>query len=165
MDQNAGGPRRASSPVDGAPRRDTRYQGAIVREHSILLIQHCELATDRRYWLLPGGRIETGETEEECVAREMQEETHLRVGVERLLVACKTAVDAFYPWRKTYLCHIIEGEAAPGEEPEPEHYTLYSISDVRWLDLRDDPSTWDTLIVSDDITYPELLEIRRLLRY
>ena len=66
--------------------RITRYQGAIIRDHHILLIQQTEHASGRSYWLLPGGGIEPDETEEDCVQREMWEETGLHVHVQCLLL-------------------------------------------------------------------------------
>ena len=55
--------------------RTTRYQGAIIREHHILLLKQTEHASGRSYWLLPGGRIEPEETEERCVQREVLTKT------------------------------------------------------------------------------------------
>ena len=98
--------------------RITRYQGAIYQDHSILLITHRIHETGREYWVIPGGGLEDGETEEECVAREMKEETYLDVRVERLLVHEPGHPDGIYKFRKTYLCTPIGGEAQPGFEPE-----------------------------------------------
>ncbi len=56
-----------------------RYQGAIIQNNHMLLICHQEHASGRAYWLIPGGGIEPGETEVECVIREMKEETCLDV--------------------------------------------------------------------------------------
>lgn len=55
--------------------RIIRYQGAIIKDHHVLLLRHREHKTGRSYWLFPGGSIEENETEEQCVAREMFEET------------------------------------------------------------------------------------------
>src|SRR6185369_10431159 len=65
--------------------RIVRYQGAIVQDHQLLLIQHREHASGRGYWVIPGGGQEGAESEEACVRREMLEETGLEVAVERLL--------------------------------------------------------------------------------
>ncbi len=140
-----------------------RYQGAIVRDHTILLIQHREHAGGRSYWLLPGGGREAGESEEACVIREMQEETGLQVAVERLLVEAprQPGTDR---WHKTYLCHPLSGEAQPGYEPEPEVAAYYCIAEVRWVDLRDEES-WGEKVVSDPYTYPELKQICAILGY
>ena len=43
----------------------TRYQGAIIRDHHILLLKQTEHASGRSYWQIPGGRIEQDETEEQ----------------------------------------------------------------------------------------------------
>lgn len=45
------------------------------------------LRNGRGEWELPGGRLEVGESPEECVAREMREELNLRVDVGPLLDA------------------------------------------------------------------------------
>ena len=70
----------------GSVTRSTRYQGAIIRDHQILLIKQTEHASGRSYWLLPGGGIEPDETEERCVQREVLEETGLHVLVQDLLL-------------------------------------------------------------------------------
>lgn len=43
------------------------------------------LMNERDEWELPGGRIELGETPEECVEREISEELSLSVAVDELL--------------------------------------------------------------------------------
>ncbi len=140
-----------------------RYQGAIVCEHTLLLVQHCEHAGGRSYWLLPGGGREEGESEEQCVRREMQEETGLEVRVERLLME-KPRSPGDEEKHKTYLCTVLVGEAQPGYEPEPEASRYYRIAAVRWIDLRDE-ADWGEAVRSDPYTYPDLVQIREILGY
>lgn len=45
------------------------------------------LENERGEWELPGGKLETGENPEECVAREIREELDLRVEIGPLLDA------------------------------------------------------------------------------
>ena len=144
--------------------RTTRYQGAIIRDHHILLISHTDHKTGRTYWLLPGGGMEPGESEEECVAREMREETSLVVHIERLLLNEEAAEGRVYRFYKTYLCTPVSGEAAPGYEPEPEAAATYAISAVGWFDLRE-PLSWGHAVAGDAITYPLLLRVRAALGY
>jgi 8-oxo-dGTP pyrophosphatase MutT (NUDIX family) len=142
--------------------RSIRYQGAILRDEYILLIQHREHASGHSYWLLPGGGREDGETEEQCVLREMKEETGLDVKVERLLMDEPEHPGGAYQRHKTYLCTILSGEAQPGYEPEPEVAALYRIAAVSWFNLRDEAS-WGEKVISDPFTYPEMKRIREIL--
>ena len=81
--------------------RQTRYQGAIIKDDKILLIRHTEHASGHSYWVIPVGGREAGETEMACVMREMLEETNLVVRVERLLVETALPNDPFNKKRKT----------------------------------------------------------------
>ena len=144
--------------------RHTRYQGAIVKDHRILLIRHQQHATRIEYWVIPGGGLEPRESEEECVVREMKEETHLDVEIDSLIFDEPGHPDGAYAWRKTYLCHPVSGEASPGHEPEPDAAAAYRISEVRWFDLRDE-TDWDEDLCQDPITYPQLIRLREFLGY
>jgi hypothetical protein len=125
--------------------RHTRYQGAIIRDHQILLIRHRQHVTGIEYWVIPGGGLDLHESEEECV----DEPSH---------------PDGPYAWIKTYLCRPVSGVAGPGFEPEPDAAAEYSISDVRWFDLRDEFG-WDEDLRQDPFTYPQLVRLREILDY
>ncbi len=141
-----------------------RYQAAIIQDDHVLLIKILEHRSGREYWVLPGGGRDAGESEEECVRREMKEETHLDVSVDRLLLDVADEGDGAYDRYKTYACRPTGGVPRPGYEPEPEAASVYAISEVGWFDRRDD-NTWDDLLVNNPIMYPLLQGIRRALGY
>jgi len=144
-------------------KRHTRYQGAIVYENKLLLIKALDHQDGLLFWLIPGGGREDGESEEACICREMLEETHLEVSVERLLVEMESFPDdATYQRYKTYLCRVVRGEASPGFEPEDAAAPLSTMLEIGWFDL-DDPESWDPLLVSTPYTYPQVLMIREAL--
>lgn len=142
--------------------RHTRYQGLIVEEGHVLLIKHREHATGLGYWVIPGGGIDGDESEEQCVIREIKEETNLEVEVERLLFEEPGHTGEAYRWRKTYLCKPIGGEPSPGYEPELEAAENYAITEVRWFDLQDE-TDWGSDLMNDPITYPQLALAKRKL--
>lgn len=144
--------------------RHTRYQGLIIRDDNVLLIQHSSHTGEWSHWLLPGGGLEMGETPEECVIREMKEETLLDVEVVRLVLDEPGHPDSAYQRRKSYLCRVISGKEAPGFEPELEASSVYAITDVRWLDLLDEGS-WGSEIREDPYIYPQLIRVQQLLGY
>ena len=145
-------------------KRHTRYQGAIINNHQMLLIKHREYKTGRSYGVIPGGGMEPGETEEESVRREMKEETNLNVQVISLLMDEPDFPGGTYQRLKTYLCAPLKGEASPGFEPEQDATSVYGIVEVKWFDLRSE-ANWGQEIIDDPITYPQLKNIRRILSY
>jgi len=142
----------------------TRYQGAIIREHQILLLKQIEHASGRSYWQIPGGRIEPNETEEQCVQREMLEETGLQVQIDSLLLDEPSPSDSIYQCWKTYRCAILAGEARPGSEPEADLADAYSFTEVGWFDLRH-PATWNARLGADSYIAAWLQRIREALGY
>ncbi len=144
-------------------KRHTRYQGAIVQNNQLLLIKAVELATNELYYLIPGGGREDGESEQECIQREMREETHLEVAVERLLLDMPAfPEDQTYRRYKTYLCRVVGGEASPGFEPEDVLAPLSTMLEIGWFNLGEMES-WDPLLVSTPYTYPQVLMIEEAL--
>jgi 8-oxo-dGTP pyrophosphatase MutT (NUDIX family) len=108
--------------------------------------------------------LDSPESEEECVIREMKEETNLDVIIEQLAFDEPAPAGGVYKWRKSYICTPVSGEASPGYEPEPEVAEHYSISEVRWFDLRD-VGQWEDELKDDPFTYPQLIMLREFLGY
>ena len=68
---------------------EIRLAAIIVRNGNLLLLQHQK--GNARYWVLPGGRLQAGETLEAGLKRELREELGLRsVDVGPLVIACET---------------------------------------------------------------------------
>ena len=141
--------------------RHTRIQGLIIKDHKILLIRGYEIQTGISFWVIPGGHREAGESEEECLVREMREETHLEVRVEKLLIEQAFPLDGPNAVYKSFLCTPIGGQLRPGSEPEDDNF---EIAALRWFDLRDEKS-WSINLKKDPYTYPQLLNIRKILGY
>ncbi|MFH1096206.1 MAG: NUDIX hydrolase [Candidatus Desantisbacteria bacterium] len=62
---------------------DIRVAACIIENNKILMIQHKK--DDKKYWLLPGGRIEYGETIIQAIKRELIEETGVEISVGKLM--------------------------------------------------------------------------------
>jgi 8-oxo-dGTP pyrophosphatase MutT (NUDIX family) len=143
-------------------KRHTRYQAAIIKDDHILLVKNQNMRTGEAYWLIPGGGIEPGETDIECICREAREETGLEVAVDRLLFEVASLPGGMYKYLRTYLCKRVSGEVEAGYEPEAE-FTV-NIIDIRWFDLRA-PETWEDQIIQSPFLYPLLVKLRQVLGY
>ncbi|MHA2038268.1 MAG: NUDIX domain-containing protein [Promethearchaeota archaeon] len=144
--------------------RTSRYQGAVIRDDHILLIKHRHYNNDLEYWIIPGGGREEGETEEECVKREIKEETNLDVVVEQLLLEMRGQTDSNYRFYKTYFCQPLSDNAQPGTEPELEPGMDYEISEVGWFDLRSEEK-WPDGDIFKRFVYPVLKKLQDILGY
>ena len=144
--------------------RITRYQGAIIRNDQILLIKQRYHKDGIHYWIIPGGGREEGETEEECVKREIKEETNLDVVVEKFLLNIPGNINNFYPFYKTYLCKPISDDAKPGSEPELESGIGDEISEVGWFDLRSEVN-WPSGLIFRNCVYHMMKKIQNALGY
>jgi 8-oxo-dGTP diphosphatase len=61
-----------------------RAAGILIHEGELLLVRHEK--GDHSYWLLPGGGVDFGETVENGLKREFQEEVGLEIEVGRLVM-------------------------------------------------------------------------------
>jgi 8-oxo-dGTP diphosphatase len=83
-------------------------------------------------WGLPGGSLEYGEHPEDAVIREVQEETGLTIGIEKLLLIKSWTPDRVGMF---YLCKVTGGTFYPTDEvSEYAYFSLDKLPDVRPLD-------------------------------
>ncbi|OGI71765.1 hypothetical protein A3J61_00030 [Candidatus Nomurabacteria bacterium RIFCSPHIGHO2_02_FULL_38_15] len=90
-----------------------RAAAIIVNKNNILLIHR--ISHGKEYYVFPGGGVENGETIEQAVLREVQEEASLEVKIEKLLYhqIYDDNTEQFF-----YLCHYISGEPKLGDGNE-----------------------------------------------
>jgi 8-oxo-dGTP pyrophosphatase MutT (NUDIX family) len=124
-----------------------------------LLLLHCVPHGEAGFWVLPGGGRDAGESEPECVAREVREEAGIEVAVGPLLydVPADPPDGTYTRWR-TYLCRVMDGEAAPGGGEGWAELTA-----VRWLPLAEHQA-WEPALCADPFLHPQLLRIRAALQ-
>ncbi len=102
---------------------------AIVLREGMLLLSH---ETVTGWWLIPGGGLEEGETPEECVVRETEEETGLIVRPLRQFLTLYEYYEEYRYISRYFVCEVTgsgrmrltEAEARRGLEP-------------RWLPLEE----------------------------
>lgn len=92
---------------------------ALVRQHDLLLIQRNRPPSEG-LWTLPGGRLEAGESPEQCAERELREELGISVYGLRPLIVLSHGVHRL----QTFATQAFDGEITP----DPAE-----IRDWRWV--------------------------------
>ena len=119
----------------------TSLRGTIKNDDGIILIHRIKKNSDdevRDYYVVPGGKMEQGESEEETVKREVFEELgiHVRVGT-KLLEICNNFDDSIQIF---YECEYVDGVLGTGTGPEftnhDEYYGVYKIEIIKYKDLK-----------------------------
>jgi 8-oxo-dGTP diphosphatase len=108
--------------VAASPDKPTiRVAGLLVHEGRILMVEQGH--GEERYWLLPGGGVQFGETLADAVRREFDEELSLRVGVSKLLAIVESiSPDPDYA---KHVVHLVFEVSAPHEVvPEPSEVKI-----------------------------------------
>lgn len=96
-------------------------------------------ATQRGYgdykdwWEFPGGKVEAGETPEEALVREIQEELDTTIKVERFLTTVDWDYPKFHLTMHCYLCTVAEGDLTLREHEAAKWLTMDDIDSVNWL--------------------------------
>lgn len=113
----------------------TRVSVIVVADEQILLVKHRK--GNRQYWVLPGGRLEYGESFEECAVREMKEETGLEVAVDEFVFLSEAiAPDRSRHIVNVYLtAHVTGGILKLGDEPVLAAVDYLPIKDLESLTL------------------------------
>lgn len=113
--------------LDHKPQLFSFRVAALIFHQGYLLVNRS--VTDR-YWSLPGGRAEIGESTEETILREIEEELHVKASIERLVWSAENffaygdyqaheiafyyqiRLDESFPFRESDIIHrVADGEA------------------------------------------------------
>jgi 8-oxo-dGTP diphosphatase len=122
---------RAASVMDFG----VRVAAVVEREGALLLVRHQKPDRDP-YWVLPGGRLEPGETIPECASRELAEETRLTAGFSGVLYVSEFRREGRHTIDVVARMTLEgDGEASLGSDPEVAPGTEPTLAEVRWVSI------------------------------
>lgn len=96
-------------------------------------------ATQRGYgawkdwWEFPGGKVETGETAEEALKREIREELDTEISVDEFLMTVEYDYPEFHLSMDCFLCSVVSGNLTLLEHEAAKWLPLTDPLQVRWL--------------------------------
>ena len=101
-------------------------------------------ATQRGYgefegmWEFPGGKIETGESRESALKREIQEELGIDITIDKFLCTTDYDYPSFHLTMHCYLCRVELGMIELREHKSARWLTVDMLDSVEWL-----PADWE----------------------
>jgi 8-oxo-dGTP diphosphatase len=123
---------RGSSRVDFG----IRVGVVVERDGALLLVRHEKPERDP-YWVLPGGRLEPGETIPRCAERELLEETNLEGKFSGVLYVSEFFDEGRHTVDVTTRVAVADGEAQLGSDPEVEEGSNPTLKELRWVKTED----------------------------
>ena len=102
----------------------------IIDRGKILIAQNNESSDHPFQWEFPGGKVKTGETEKECIVREIEEELNLTVEVVEAL----TPVEYDYKIKAIrlipFVCSLVSGEMKLNDHKAVKWMTIDELGEL-----------------------------------
>ncbi len=118
---------------DAKKMKTIRVVAAVIRQNGKIF------ATQRGYgewkdgWEFPGGKIETRETPEAALKREIQEELDTEISVKELIDTIEYDYPKFHLSMDCFWCEIVSGKLELKEHEAARWLTKESLDSVDWL--------------------------------
>lgn len=119
--------------------KQVTVSGAVILRTNTETNQKEVFVTQRGYgdykdgWEIPGGKLESGETPEECIVREIREELATEVRAERILGVVDYDYPSFHLTMHCILCTIVSGKLQLLEHEAAKWVNKETLRSVDWL--------------------------------
>ena len=106
--------------------------GIVQRDGLVLAVQRSEQMRLPLKWEFPGGKIETGETLEACLKRELMEELEISIIIEDALEPVTHAYDGFTVTLYPFVCNMEAGKVVLHEHADSAWLKPADLSRLDW---------------------------------
>ncbi len=106
---------------------------AIIRKGDKIFATQRGYGDWKDWWEFPGGKMETGETPEEALKREIKEELSADISVEEFLTTVEYDYPAFHLTMHCYLCTLLDEAMHLNEHEAARWLSKAELRSVKWL--------------------------------
>lgn len=106
---------------------------AIIKNHDKIFVTRRGYGEFENLWEFPGGKIETGETKEEALQREIKEELELDICINKYLTTVHYDYSSFHLTMHCFICNVCGGELHLNAHNDAKWITLEEIDKLPWV--------------------------------
>ena len=110
-----------------------KVAAAVIRKNDKVFATQRGYGNYKDWWEFPGGKVESGETSEEALIREIKEELRTKIIVDQFLSTVEYDYPEFHLSMDCFWCHIEEGELILLEHEAAKWLSLDNLRQVDWL--------------------------------
>ncbi|MBQ6746530.1 MAG: (deoxy)nucleoside triphosphate pyrophosphohydrolase [Bacteroidaceae bacterium] len=106
---------------------------AIIRKGDKIFATQRGYGDFKDWWEFPGGKMETGETPEEALKREIREELSTEINVDEFLCTVEYDYSNFHLTMHCYLCSLLTETLHLNEHEAAKWLLKDELDNVKWL--------------------------------
>lgn len=106
---------------------------AIIRKGDRIFATQRGYGDWKDYWEFPGGKVETSETPEDALIREIREELDAEIRIDRFLCTVEWDYPKFHLSMRCYVCSLLTEALHLNEHEASRWLSSHELGTVNWL--------------------------------
>lgn len=113
--------------------KSIRVVAAVIRDGNRIFATQKGYGNYKGWWEFPGGKIEDGETPQQALKREIEEELDTEIEVGELISSVEYDYPEFHLSMDCFWCTVVSGKLTLKEAEDARWLTKEDLFSVKWL--------------------------------
>lgn len=113
--------------------KNIHVSAAIIMKDNKIFVTQRGYGEFKDWWEFPGGKIEEGETPEECLKREIKEELEADINIDKYLCTVEYDYPNFHLKMECFICSLIDGHLELVEAEDAKFITKDQLDNIDFL--------------------------------
>lgn len=110
--------------------KNIHVSAAIIMKDNKIFVTQRGYGEFKDWWEFPGGKIEEGETPEECLKREIKEELKADINIDKYLCTVEYDYPNFHLKMECFICSLIDGHLELVEAEDAKFITKDQLDNI-----------------------------------